>query len=178
VSRLVIEVALSDPRWREGFGNVEALCRSAAVAAFAVAGLAPAMEQELSILLTDDAELCRLNRQFCGIDKPTNVLAFPGEDAGEDTVGSNLLGDVTLGFETVCREARERETAADHLAHLVVHGCLHLAGYDHHEVADAARMEAAEIAALARLGRPNPYNPGAAAPALQAADLVPRQTVR
>jgi len=178
VSGLAIEVALSDPRWCEGFGNIEALCRSAAVAAFVVAGLAPTMEHELSILLTDDAELRRLNRRFRGVDKPTNVLAFPGEDAGEDTVGGHLLGDVALGFETVCREARERETAADHLAHLVVHGCLHLAGYDHHEVTDAARMEAAEVAALTRLGRPNPYNPDAAAPAPQAADLVPRQTVR
>lgn len=179
MSGFAIEVAISDPRWGEGFGNIEALCRRAARAAFAVAGLVPAAGPELSILLADDAEMRRLNRRFRGIDKPTNVLAFPGEDAGGDEPGGRLLGDVVLGYETVCREAREQERlAADHLAHLVVHGCLHLAGYDHHEDADAARMEAAEGAALARLGRPDPYNPGAAAAAPQATGPTPRQTVR
>jgi probable rRNA maturation factor len=179
VNGLAIEVALDDPRWGEGFGDIEALSRRAALAAFAVAGLVPAAGLELSLLLAGDAELRRLNREFRGIDKPTNVLAFPGEEAGEEASGGRLLGDVALGYETVCREARERDIAApDHLVHLVIHGCLHLAGYDHHEDADAARMEAAEVAALARLGRPDPYNPEAAVPASQAAGLVPRQTVR
>ena len=179
MSGLAIEVALVDPRWGEGFSCIEALCRRAALAAFAVAGLVPAAGLELSILLAADTELRRLNREFRGIDKATNVLAFPGEDVGEDASGRRLLGDVALGYETVCREAREGEiSASDHFVHLVIHGCLHLAGYDHHEDVDAVHMEAAEVDALARLGRPDPYNSEAAAPAPQMAGPVPRQTVR
>lgn len=179
MSGLAIEVALGDPRWVEAFGDIEALSQHAALAALAVAGLVPAAGLELSILLADDAELRRLNHEFRGIDKPTNVLAFPGEQAGEEASGGRLLGDVVLGYETVCREACEQDIAApNHLAHLVIHGCLHLAGYDHHEDADATRMEAAEVAALARLGRTDPYNPETAVPALRAGGLAPRQTVR
>jgi probable rRNA maturation factor len=164
-------MAVNDPRWCEGFGDVNALCRAAALAALAQAGLTPPRKRiELSILLADDVEMRRLNGKFSGIDKATNVMAFPGEESADNAPGARLLGDVALGYETVCREAREQDkTAVDHLSHLVVHGCLHLSGYDHHTDADATRMEAKEIAALAQLGRPDPYRSDALAPRLRQA---------
>lgn len=107
---------------------------------------------ELSIALSDDAQVRALNRDYRGKDKPTNVLSFPmPEDSG-------LLGDVVLARETLEREAAEQgKTFADHLTHLVVHGVLHLYGFDHQNDTDAADMEAREVRALAQLGIDNPY---------------------
>jgi probable rRNA maturation factor len=101
-----------------------------------------------------------LNRRWRGTDAPTNVLAFPAADPTVATpLGAPLLlGDVVLAFETTHREAAEQEKPlAAHLRHLVVHGVLHLLGYDHVDDADATTMEEREIAILAELGVPNPY---------------------
>ncbi|HEU5047604.1 MAG TPA: rRNA maturation RNase YbeY [Rickettsiales bacterium] len=104
----------------------------------------------LSVVLADDAFVQGLNHQYRGKDKPTNVLSFPGE--GEE------LGDIVLAFETLKREAKEQKKSfRAHCAHLVVHGVLHLLGHDHENDKDAARMEAQEIAMLAKLGFSNPY---------------------
>ena len=94
---------------------------------------------------------CRaLNRDYRGKDAATNVLSFPQP--------APLLGDIILARETVVREAAEKGVSFEaHLVHLIIHGWLHLQGYDHETEADAARMEAIEIAALARLGIDNPY---------------------
>ncbi len=102
--------------------------------------------------MSDDAQVRALNRDYRGKDKPTNVLSFPmPEDSG-------LLGDVVLARETLEREAAEQgKTFADHLTHLVVHGVLHLYGFDHQNDTDAADMEAREVRALAQLGIDNPY---------------------
>ena len=114
----------------------------------------------VDITLTDDAAQQTLNRTWRGQDMPTNVLAFPAADPADFRPPGLplLLGDVVLAYETVAREAAEQQKPlADHLRHLVVHGVLHLLGYDHLAESDAAAMEAREIAILAGLGVPDPY---------------------
>jgi probable rRNA maturation factor len=117
-----------------------------------------------SILFTSDAEVQALNRQWREKDKPTNVLSFPMLDRDEllDLPAQGppeLLGDVSLAFETCAREANEKGARLEsHVAHLVIHAMLHLAGFDHElSPADASAMEALEIKALALLGIADPY---------------------
>ena len=120
---------------------------------------------EISVRLTDDAEVQTLNAQYRQKDKPTNVLSFPMVQADLlDTIGQNsddgevLLGDIVLAYETCAREAAEKGiTVQDHATHLIVHGTLHLLGYDHMVGAEAEAMEAIEIDALAALGLADPY---------------------
>lgn len=114
----------------------------------------------LGIVLTDDAEQRALNCAWRGKDAPTNVLSFATADPDmKPPQGAPLLlGDVVLAFETVAREAAEqRKKLSDHLAHLVVHGVLHLLGFDHGNDAEAAMMETRETEILAGLGVPAPY---------------------
>jgi probable rRNA maturation factor len=140
-------------------------CAGAAALAGAAARLAlrrsgAPMAAVVEIALTDDAAQQALNKTWRGKDAPTNVLAFPAADpAMTPPPGAPLLlGDVVLAFETVHREAAEQQKPlADHLRHLVVHGVLHLLGFDHADAAAADIMEAREIAILAELGVPNPY---------------------
>ena len=101
-------------------------------------------------MLSDDAQVRVLNRDYRNKDKATNVLSFPQSGP--------LLGDIILARETIAREAREKgATFEAHLTHLILHGWLHLQGFDHQTDAEATEMEAIEIAALARLGIDNPY---------------------
>ncbi len=121
-------------------------------------------DAELAILLTDDAEIQKLNAQFRGKDKPTNVLSWPSIEYEralggvpkplEDDEGS--LGDLAFGYQTCVKEAQSIGLE-NHFKHLVIHGILHLLGYDHLEQKDAEKMEALEIAALSRLNITNPY---------------------
>ncbi len=105
---------------------------------------------ELSIALTNDAQMKTLNKQYRDKDKPTNVLSFPADGP--------LLGDIVLSYETIAREAQAKGAAFEsHLSHLLVHGFLHLQGYDHQTETGAAEMETLEITALAALGIDNPY---------------------
>ena len=115
---------------------------------------------ELSVVLADDAAVRALNRDYRGRDAPTNVLAFPQADTHGDLSpeGPVLLGDVVLALETVRREAAAQgKSAVDHASHLVVHGILHLLGFDHHADSEAADMERCETAILAGLGIADPY---------------------
>ncbi|WP_077147577.1 rRNA maturation RNase YbeY [Sphingopyxis sp. KK2] len=138
---------------------------AAALALTPFAGLADAAPLvEVSVRLTDDAEVHTLNRDFRGKDKPTNVLSFPQvqqdllEGLANSDDGEILLGDIVLARETCAREAEEKGIAlADHATHLIVHGTLHLVGYDHMDDASAGAMEALEVKALASLGLANPY---------------------
>ncbi len=114
---------------------------------------------EVSILLTDDAEMRALNRTWRGKDAPTNVLSFPaGDTLACDPSEPGLLGDVALAYETTLKEARATNIAlSDHVAHLVVHGVLHLLGFDHLTEDEAEQMETLERQALASLGIADPY---------------------
>ncbi|APZ98749.1 rRNA maturation RNase YbeY [Sphingopyxis sp. QXT-31] len=138
---------------------------AAALALTPFAGLADAAPLvEVAVRLTDDAEVQTLNRDFRGKDKPTNVLSFPQvqndllEGLTNSDDGEILLGDIVLARETCAREADEKGISlADHATHLIVHGALHLVGYDHMDDASAHAMEALEVKALASLGLANPY---------------------
>ena len=119
---------------------------------------------EISIRLTDDSEVQTLNAQYRGKDKPTNVLSFPMvqpdllESLSNSDDGEVLLGDIVLADGVVAREAEERGiTIADHTTHLIIHGLLHLVGYDHEHDAEAEAMEEMERRVLASLGIANPY---------------------
>jgi probable rRNA maturation factor len=110
---------------------------------------------ELSILLCDDRAIAELNARWRGQDRPTNVLSFP---AVSRPGIPGPLGDIAIAYETVTREAAVQDTpVADHLSHLVVHGFLHLLGYDHETDGDAERMEQLERDILARMGIADPY---------------------
>lgn len=151
---LEIELRMDADGWRALSGPVEPVVRAAAVAAFSAA--ADMKNAELSVLLTDDRAISDLNAEWRSKQGPTNVLSFPAGNAlAGDTV---LLGDVVVALETVQREAAEAGIPdVDHLSHLVVHGVLHLLGFDHETNPDAEEMEAREVSILAGLGVPNPY---------------------
>lgn len=147
-------------------GEWEALAERAAAAA---ADVEPALANRrllTSLLFTSDSEVHVLNREWRERDKPTNVLSFPMLeredllDLGADGP-PEMLGDIALAHETCAREAAEKGIAlTDHVTHLIIHGLLHLAGHDHVDSdEDAEKMEALEIAALAKLGIADPYEP-------------------
>lgn len=116
---------------------------------------------EITVTLTNDATIQKLNRDYRGKDKPTNVLSFHMWDSLKDIpsgAGETPFGDIIIAFETIQREAIEQnKTLADHFTHMLVHGFLHLCGYDHMNDADAEKMELLEIKILKKLGINNPY---------------------
>jgi probable rRNA maturation factor len=158
-----VEVSVHCGDWLAACPDAEALAATAARAALAhaaAAGAPAAGRCIVAVILTDDAEQQRLNRTYRGTDAPTNVLSFALADpaSAAPTGAPVLLGDVVLACATVGREAGEQEKPlADHLRHLVVHGVLHLLGFDHGNAADAAVMEAREVEILKTLGVPDPY---------------------
>ena len=157
-----IAVDIADPAWQAAVPDLEALVTRAARAALAGVG-APDGPVELAVRLTDDAELQALNRQYRGKDRPTNVLSFPGDPADALPGEPVPLGDLALAYETVAREASEQgKSLADHLMHLIVHGTLHVLGYDHETEAEAAEMEALEVRILSGFGISDPYLLGSA----------------
>jgi probable rRNA maturation factor len=146
--RLEVDIVGGSPLWR---GREEILAR-----ALAAAAAEEKVEGSVSLLLGDDEAVSRLNRQFRGKEGPTNVLSFPpirgveGEQA--------FLGDIALAAETIAMEAEFQGKSFEHHAvHLVVHGFLHLLGYDHQDPAETERMEARERAILLSLGIEDPY---------------------
>lgn len=143
--------------WRHVLPGHVKLARRAAHATLDIAPTPSA--GEITIVFAGDAMVHRLNRDWRGRDKPTNVLAFPaGSGDGSPRQAPVLLGDVVLALETVAAEARQAgKPIADHVAHLIVHGVLHLLGHDHARQGAARRMEALEVRALARLGIGDPY---------------------
>jgi probable rRNA maturation factor len=154
---LAIDLAEPCAAWRQALPDVERLCREAALAAIAATGVQLG-DAELSLVLTDNSEIHELNRRWRGKDAPTNVLSFPAEAERPAPDAPLLLGDIVLAFETVAREARTQGKRLDqHLTHLVVHGVLHLLGYDHEVEPEALRMEALETEILFGLGVPDPY---------------------
>ncbi|HVP99003.1 MAG TPA: rRNA maturation RNase YbeY [Roseiarcus sp.] len=141
------------------------MARKAARAALAAA-LPPGPRAELALALGDDALLRRLNRDYRGYDKPTNVLSFSHvATPGAPAKAGRFLGDVAIARETLLAEAiAAGKPATHHLSHLIVHGVLHLLGYDHESADEARHMEALERKVLAGLGIPDPYRARPAAP--------------
>lgn len=164
----LVEVIVESGGW-DG-DALSALADRAVRAAFSETGIAPEGFQ-IALLAADDARIAELNAGFRGRAQPTNVLSWPSEDRAADLRGAapeppepgppddpESLGDIALAFETCEGEARlAGKPFDDHLAHLVIHGVLHLLGYDHVDDADATLMEATEVRALARMGIGNPY---------------------
>jgi probable rRNA maturation factor len=115
------------------------------------------VDGEVSIVLTDDLAIAKLNRDWRGIDKPTNVLSFPASDH-KAREGVRLLGDIVIAYQTLERECEdENRLFLHHLAHLTIHGFLHLSGYDHQTDPQAEEMEALESKIMSRLNMPDPY---------------------
>ena len=165
-----IAVFVECSAWTGAIPRAGAICRRAARAALEATreGRGLRGPAEVSLVLADDGRMRALNRDHRGRDEATNVLSFPslapggpGRPAAKEASGPPLLlGDVVLGFETARAEAfAAGKPFAHHLAHLVVHGTLHLLGYDHAKAAEAERMERLEAEILARLGIPDPYGP-------------------
>jgi probable rRNA maturation factor len=152
--RLAVDAVRHGAAWAEARIADAMLERAAYAALAAVPALAPG-DYEVSVVLTDDAEMRVLNRTWRSKDAPTNVLSFPADAALH---GPRFLGDVVLAYETTLTEARDGNLAfTEHVSHLVVHGVLHLLGFDHTQKDEAERMEALECKALAALGIADPY---------------------
>lgn len=157
VPDVAIDVLVEADGWA-ALPDAEAICERAARAALIALGDEVPDPAELAITLTDDARIRILNRDWRAKDKPTNVLSFPAPDLPDDADAPQPLGDVIVAFETLAAEAlAEGKAPADHLTHLVVHGTLHLMGYDHIDDNEAEEMEALERTILARLGIDDPY---------------------
>jgi probable rRNA maturation factor len=147
-----IDIVVESDLW-SAHPDVEATVRRAIDAAAAAAGSGG----DVAVMLTDDAVMRQMNAQWRGIDKPTNVLSFPATESFA-VAGDLHLGDIAIAYETVAAEsAAENKAFADHLAHLAVHGYLHLAGFDHETDAEAVRMEHLETRILSGLGIADPY---------------------
>lgn len=153
---LSLDIRVSSRLWRN-LPGARALARRAIAVAVAESGVRLAEGAEMSLALAADAQVQALNARWRGLDKPTNVLSFPAV-ARERLSETRIVGDVIVAYETMAREAEEEDKPlADHFRHLVVHGALHLFGYDHERDAEAEAMEALERKILARLGVADPY---------------------
>ncbi len=154
-----ISIQITCEAWRRDVADAEDRCCLAVREALREAG---GPVGEVSVVLTDDHEIQTLNRTFRGRDEPTDVLAFEAggtPDGVLDHDAPNILGDVVVAHGTALGEKsrKHRVSPADHLSHLVVHGTLHLLGYDHQNDDDARIMEALEVEVLSRLGIADPY---------------------
>lgn len=155
---IAVDLVIEDADWG-GEDRFETVITSAIEAALAVVELPVPAGAEMSVVLTSDARMRTLNRDYRGFDKPTNVLSFA---AGPVPPKRPLLGDVVLARETVAAEAAaDGKTLEQHVSHLVIHGLLHLFGYDHETNDEAVLMESVETRALSRLGWPDPHGDGA-----------------
>lgn len=152
---------IDEPAW-QGYSDAVDAARVKKVCIHVLQVVAPDMPAcEVSLRLTDDDEIQALNRDYRGKDKPTNVLSFPLiEDFNDlaDLPTPIMLGDIVIAYGVVATEAKDQDKAfADHVTHLLVHGLLHLLGYDHETDSDAEVMETLEIDILAALGVQDPY---------------------
>ena len=164
----LVDIVFEDARW-EAFG-LEALAEPAVRAAFAELGL-PEAGFTLCLMGCNDARILELNGDFRGKAKPTNVLSWPSEERGAaegevpdlpepgEADDPESLGDIAMSYDTCAAEAAAAgKPMAGHVTHLIVHGLLHLLGYDHIRAADGDLMEATEVRILARLGLCDPYS--------------------
>jgi probable rRNA maturation factor len=155
-TNVITNVQLKSSQWKTQLFGVESICQLAAAAVWKTA-FESNKTFEVTIVLADDAMVQELNLRFRNLNKPTNVLSFPS-GSNELAVYEDIptLGDVVVAFETMKAEANS--SVSDHLSHLIVHGCLHLLGYDHEDDEAANKMETLEIKILAGLGIKDPYD--------------------
>ncbi len=162
-SRLELDLRIEDPRFAEAIPDLTSWVRQAVVTALVEAISRPRAPVEVAVHLVDDRRIHALNAQHRGRDRPTDVLSFPTlqpEEVAPALAGQVpvVLGDVVVAFDSAARDAASAgRPLAAHLTHLLVHGTLHLLGYDHQREAEARCMEALERHILARLGLPDPY---------------------
>lgn len=163
-----IDVAIQYPDWETTCADCNGLVERAITGVFAhcpvaITLVASGVDPEISVVLANDDLVHTLNRDYRGKDKPTNILSFAQLDsddgwAAPDRAGPCALGDLVLAYETVARESvAEGKAFESHFTHLLVHGTLHLLGYDHMDDSDAETMESVEIQILNHLGITNPY---------------------
>lgn len=160
---MTVDCVIEDDRW----GDIASLAGQASDAALMRLGLEPSVF-EISVLACDDARIASLNADFRNKATPTNVLSWPSDERGAVVDGEmpllpqvgpdNALGDIAIAYDTCAREAAEAgKPLRDHTVHLLVHGTLHLLGFDHERDADAALMEGLETEILGKLGIADPY---------------------
>lgn len=149
------DIAVDDPRWTKDL-DVEALATQVLARAALEAATDVEWPAEVSLLFADDRRIADLKSAWLGKDEPTNVLSFPAADPGlGDTP---FLGDIIVSYDTIAREARaEGKTLEAHLSHMILHGFLHLLGYDHIDDEEAQKMEALESRVLMALGIADPW---------------------
>ena len=166
-----LNIVISDSNWERTLPDISNLCKQVFATTFAFMAKEESSELfatkaalNINLSLSNDKEVHRLNKEFRGMDKPTNVLSFANIDAPdfEEELASSddtlELGDIIIALETLEREAKEQNISLhDHLSHLLVHGLLHLLGYDHQEDDEAEHMESLEIKILQQLNIKNPY---------------------
>lgn len=147
---LAVDVRFESRKWRAAWPRAATETRQLVRAAYEIVGEGGAASQEVAVLLADDERLHELNLRFRGKDRATNVLSFENPQAP--------FGGIALAFETVFREAEaQKKLFVNHSKHLIVHGFLHLIGYDHAAPKARRLMEGREIAILKAMGIPNPY---------------------
>lgn len=149
IDKIVCEISIEDENWRRKLLEPKIFCEK--IILHSIKGF-EGLNGEIDILLCNDAKMRELNNIWRKIDKPTNVLSFP-------QIGNpNIIGSIALGFETIETEAEvQAKTFENHVAHLLVHGVLHLLGYDHIIDQEADEMEALEIEILSQIGIKDPY---------------------
>ena len=161
-----IDVTISEPEWKASHLDVETIARAAMAHTIEMAKLPKQLrnrELEVSIVLANDDLIQVLNRTYRNMDKPTNVLSFAAIDADSPVPAGEPypLGDIILSYQTLDREAKEQDKFfKDHFTHMIVHGTLHLLGYDHRTDDEANAMESLEIRILQKMNIQNPYMDG------------------
>ncbi len=158
-----VDLRVDCKAWKDALPDVKKTVEKAVRAAWKAGNTGdfalPVKNAEVSVMLTNDDAVHALNREYRGVDRPTNVLSFAAlDDEDEPIVDPMLLGDIVVAFETTEREAAEQnKSPEEHFFHLIVHGVLHLIGYDHVEDADAEVMEALETKIMIENGMDDPY---------------------
>ena len=161
-----IEVLILGGDWQEDIPRVQSLVKKSCMLVLDESDIPEFTGQiELCVVLTDDDYIKELNHTYRGKNKATNVLSFPANADVYSAMKQSIkhgfplqLGDIVLGYETVAQEAKKQnKPIKEHLAHLVVHGCLHILGFDHEKDSDAKIMEGLEVELLAKAGYDNPY---------------------
>jgi len=157
MASLSVDIDVKEPLWEKELPTVQRDITTVSQIVYNACDL-PTRSAEISIVLADDIFIQDLNQRYRGKDKPTNVLSFPATDDPQEATEHMILGDVIISYQTLQRESEEQsKTMEAHMVHMLVHGILHLIGYDHQDSQEAEKMEALEVGLLKEMGYANPY---------------------